>query len=131
MHTDFVLSSDPTLTEANMTTALDKLPPAEWRTFGYDVDIPKSKLDEIKSQYSSDEERKTEVVRVYLTQHPHPSWEHVSDMLYLGGTVVGEQYHIALGHLQSMFPTGEGLQLSSHIIWVYMVIYMHMYTIHM
>ena len=89
-----------------MTTALDKLPPKEWKGFGILVDVPVSKLDEIQSHYSSDEERKTEVIRVYLTKHPHPTWEHVSNMLYYGG-IEDEQYHIALNHLQSMFPTGQ------------------------
>ena len=70
--------------------------------------VPRSKLDKIKSQFASDEERRDEVIRIYPTQHPHPSWELVSGALYLCGDVFGEQqYHNVLDRPQSMFPTGK------------------------
>ena len=76
------------------------------------LDMQQSKLNQIESQFTSDEERKDEVIRVYHTQHPHPTWEHVSDILYMGGIFDnGQQYHNVLDRLQSMFPTGKCLSL--------------------
>ena len=79
--------------------------------------MPGSKLEEIESQFTSDEERKDEVIRIYHTQHPHPTLEHVSDALYMcGGAYEDQQYHNVLDRLQSMFPTGECLSLQPHLI---------------
>ena len=66
--------------------------------------MPQLKLDEIQSQFSTDGERKAAVFSVYLTEHPQPTWDHVSDYLYQSGD---GQYHSVLDRLQSMFPTGE------------------------
>ena len=91
-----------------MITALDTLPADKWDQFGTGLDVPESKKDQIRSQFTSDEERKDEVIRIYHTQHPHPSWEHVSDALYVCGNVFeDQQFHNVLDRLQSMFPTGE------------------------
>ena len=91
-----------------MTTALDTLPADKWEVFGATLEVPNSKLDQIMSQFTSDEERKDEVIRIYHTQHPHPSWEHVSDALYgCGAEYEDQQFHNVLDRLQSMFPTGE------------------------
>ena len=91
-----------------MTTALDTLPADKWEEFGAVLYVPEPKLDQIRSQFTSDEERKNEVIRIYHTQHPHPSWEHVSDALYMCGDVYeDQQFHNVLDRLQSMFPTGE------------------------
>ena len=70
------------------------------------MDVPRSTLDKIKSQFHSDGERKTALLRVYLTEHPHPTWEYVSDVLY---RMSDGQYHSVLERLQSMFPTGESV----------------------
>ena len=91
-----------------MITALDTLPADKWEEFGTELYVPKSKRDQIRSQFTSDEERKNEVIRIYHTQHPHPSWEHVSDVLYMyGAAYKDQQFHNVLDRLQSMFPTGE------------------------
>ena len=87
-----------------MQSALDTLPDTEWKGFGIDIDVPQLKLNEIQSQFSTDGERKAAVFSVYLTEHPQPTWDHVSDALYQFGD---GQYHSVLDRLQSMFPTGE------------------------
>ena len=93
-----------------MSTALDTVPADKWEEFGTGLDVPESKKDQIRSQFTSDEERKDEVIRIYHTQHPHPSWEYVSDALYECGAVYeDQQFHNVLDRLQSMFPTGEWL----------------------
>ena len=68
------------------------------------INVPDSKLEEIESQFSTDGERKAAVFNVYLTEHPQPTWDHVSDILY---QLSDGQYHSVLDRLQSMFPTGE------------------------
>ena len=87
-----------------MQSALDTLPDTQWREFGRLINVPQLKLDEIQSQFSTDGERKAAVFSVYLTEHPQPTWDHVSDCLYRRSD---EQYHSVLDRLQSMFPTGE------------------------
>ena len=71
-----------------------------------DMDVPESTLDKIKSQFQTDRERKTEVLRVISTEHPQPTWEQVADTLYW------MEYHSVLERVQSLFPTGEPLSLS-------------------
>ena len=96
-----------------MRAALDTLPANKWRVFGSGLAFPQSKLDQIKSQFASDEERRDEVIRIYPTQHPHPTWEHVSDTLYRCGAAFNDQqFHNVLDTLQSMFPTGESVSPS-------------------
>ena len=91
-----------------MRSALDTLPADKWEEFSVGLYVPQSKLDQIRSQFTSDEERKDEVIRIYHTQHPHPTWELVSDALYMcGGAFDDQQFHNVLDRLQSMFPTGK------------------------
>ena len=91
-----------------MRAALDTLPADKWEGFGSGLAFPQSKLDQIKSQFTSDEERKDEVIRIYPTQHPHPKWELVSDALYRCCVAFDDlQFHNVLDRLQSMFPTGK------------------------
>ncbi|CAI8046500.1 hypothetical protein GBAR_LOCUS25733, partial [Geodia barretti] len=66
--------------------------------------VPPSILNKIKSQLSSDKERKAEVLRVISTEHPHLTWEYVSDVLY---RLRDGQYHHVLERVQSLFPTGR------------------------
>ena len=101
------IPTDPSLNLSNLTSALDSLPGREWRWFGGGVDVPESMLDEIKSQFHSDEERKTAVLCVCLADHPKPTWELVSDVIYM------MEYHNVLERLQSLFPTGEHLSVST------------------
>ena len=94
-------STDPSLTPSNLTLVLQSLPDNKWWGFGVRLDVPQSTREKIQSQFHSDKERKAAVIRAYLIEHPHPTWEHVSDVLYQYG------YHSVLERLQSLFPTGE------------------------
>ena len=104
-----------------MRAALDTLPADKWEVFGVGLDIPRSKLVKIKSQFASDEERKDEVIGIYHTQHPHPTWEHVSDALYLCSYVYYDdlQFNNVLDKLQSMFPTGKSVSPSQQLLKVF------------
>ena len=110
----FPIPTDPSLTLSNMTSALDNLPDTLWYEFGSYVDVPRSKRNKIRSQFHSDGARKREVFRIYLSEHPQPTWEHVSNVLYKLDRIShgSEQCHCALDRLQSVFPTGECLHVS-------------------
>ena len=81
------------------------------------MDVPLSTREKIGSQLSSDKERKAEVLRVISTEHPHLTWEQVSDALY---QLEGGEYHHVLERVQSLFPTGE--YLSPSLLHTYLFI---------
>ena len=68
------------------------------------MNVPESTLNKIESQFHTDRERKTELLRVFLNEHPQPTWEQVSDVLY---RLNDGEYHSVLERVQSQFPTGE------------------------
>ena len=75
--------------------------------------MPPSILD---GMWCYDGEEKTDVLIKYSDEHPQPTWEHVSDVLY---RMREGEYHSVLDRLQSLFPTGEYLsvpQYSSHTL---------------
>ena len=109
-----LILTDISLTLSNLTSALDSLPDKLWTEFGWEMDVLESILSKIRSQLSSDKERKAELLRVISTEHPHLTWEHVSDALYLLGD--GEYHHV-LERVQSLFPTGEHL---SHLLFLHL-----------
>ena len=96
-------NTEPSLTPHNLTTALDTLPDDVWNGFGDWIDVPHLKMDNIKSQYSSDGDRKSALLHTYLTSNPAPSWQHITDALYRYDE--GKQ-HAVLERVQKMFPTG-------------------------
>ena len=79
------------------------------------MNVPRSTLDKIASQFHTDRERKTEVLRVCSTEHPQPTWEQVSDALYRARS---EEYHSVLERVQSQFPTGEYLFVTYCILYI-------------
>ena len=109
-----LILTDISLTLSNLTSALDSLPDTLWLYFGASMDVPRSILDKIRSQLSSDKERKAEMLRVISTEHPHLTWEHVSDVLY---QLEDGEYHHVLERVQSLFPTGEHL---SHLLFLHL-----------
>ena len=115
-----LILTDISLTLSNLTSALDTLPDILWKDFGAWMDVPGSILDKIKSQLSSDKERKAELLRVISTEHPHLTWEHVSDTLYLLRD--GECHHV-LERVQSLFPTGE------HLSHIFLHLYQRLHSI--
>ena len=97
-------NTEPSLTPHNLTTALDTLPDDVWHDFGWKINVPRSKRDNIKSQYSSDGERKSALIHTYLTSHPAPSWQHITQALYRCDE---GKHHAVLERVQRMFPTGD------------------------
>ena len=105
-------NTEPSLTPHNLTTALDTLPDDMWFDFGVLIDVPRSKSGSIRSQYSSDGERKSALLHTYLTSHPAPSWLHITCALYRCDD--GKQ-HAVLERVQRMFPTGNQCHRYAHL----------------
>ena len=104
------IAKDPSFTLPNLTSVLDKLPDKLWKKFGKEADVPNSILHRIERQFHTDGERKAELLRVCVTEHPEPTWERISDALYRCNN---EECHRTLDIVQSKFPTGESLIPSS------------------
>ena len=70
--------------------------------------VPPSTLNKIQSQFHTYGERKAALLSVVATEHPEPTWEHVSDALYRC-KMGDEECHRTLDIVQSKYPTGESL----------------------
>ena len=70
------------------------------------VNIPESEQERIKSQYSSNRERKQAAINSLISGHPAPSWRLVAHALYQMGPLYGDSCHRELDRLQQLFPTG-------------------------
>ena len=92
------MPTDPSLTPHNLILALESLPDMQWKVFGKMIEMPESTLERLESQFHTAEERKAELLRVYVTEHRKPTWKHVSDVLY---RMRDERYHTMLDILQS------------------------------
>ena len=97
-------NTESSLNVHNLNTALETLPDEEWDDFGVCLNVPDSQLNEIKSQYSTERERKSALLHTYITSHPAPSWQHVADTLYRYDS---GKLHAVLERVQTMFPTGK------------------------
>ena len=97
-------NTESSLNLHNLNTAMETLPDDEWYRFGWGLDVPVSQLDEIRSQYSTEREMKSALLHTYLTSHPAPSWQHVTDTFY---RYHHGKFHAVLERVQTMFPTGK------------------------
>ena len=121
--------TEPSLTSHNLTIVLVTLPDKEWYDFGWKIGVPQSKRDYIRSQYSSDEERKSALLHTYLTSHPAPSWQHITLALYRCGH---GKHHTVLERVQRMFPTGDGYAHSFKYTCTCMIVhaqFIHLYCV--
>ena len=103
--------SESSLISKNLSTVLDTMEDVLWSFFGRYVNIPKSELYRIGSQYSSDDtEGKQAAIDLFISKHPAPSWTLVAHTLYkMGGRLYGDDGVSCLKSLdllQQLFPTG-------------------------
>ena len=70
---------DPTLTSENLMTVLEEV--HDWHMLGFRLDIPDSKLREIREHYPPDNQCKVSMVTHWLHTHPAPSWKRVAGAL--------------------------------------------------
>ena len=102
-----VVFPEASLTPENLTTVLDIMSDRLWRRFGAYANIPKSEMDRIKAQCTSDRECKQALIHSFISSHPAPSWTLVACALYMTERYDGFGSCLrALDHLQQLFPTG-------------------------
>ena len=94
-------NTDSSLSLHNLNTALGTLPPDQLEGFGFYLNIPVSKRQQIKSEYRTVGERQSALLLTYLTFHPAPSWQHVATTLYQN------DLYSVLERVQAMFPSGK------------------------
>ena len=78
-----VSPSDSTLTVDSVLEVMGKV--QEWYWVGIELDVPVSKLDEIKEQSSTEIEKNHQVGRYWVNTHPDPTWEELGRVLYKTG----------------------------------------------
>ena len=115
-----LLSPEPSLTLDHLTSVLEGLTEDEdWFQLAVDMNIPHSKIDHINTQFQNNKHRKEECLKEFLKSHPAPSWWVVAETLYLmGGLRDNPACNTALERVVSMYPTGECVVMSIHIIQV-------------
>ena len=94
----FLLPSEPTLTIANLTTALEEV---ELRDLGDILNVPESRRRATKEA----------VIDEFIQNHPAPSWRLVADNLY---TLRRGKYHTALQNVKRKYLKGEEVLLCTH-----------------
>ena len=94
----FYLSSEPTLTIANLTTALEKV---ELRHLGDILNVPESRQRGAKKA----------IIDEFIQNHPASSWRLVADKLY---TLRRGKYHTALQNVKRKYLKGEEVLLCTH-----------------
>ena len=126
-------NTEPTLNLHNLNTALETLPDEEWDDFGMWLNVPDPQRNKIRSQYSTERERKSALLHTYLTSYPAPSWQLVADALYRHH---GGKFHAVLERVQTMFPTGKKMcqcvifSVALRMIYMYVRIYeLHVYVV--
>ena len=90
---------DPTLTLERLLTATKGV--KDWSHLGNLIDIPWSKLEEIGSLYSDDDQRLRAVLEVWLNTHPAPSWSLLAEGLYRS------REHDVLQRVREQYITGR------------------------
>ena len=70
------------LTVDSVRKALHGIP---WREVGRKLRIPDSKLNKIKGEYRSDEEREIAVIRYWILRDPFASWRRIIEQLEVIG----------------------------------------------
>ena len=122
------------LTPHNLSTVLDSMDDGLWEFFGQFVNITLSELVRIRTQYSSDSERKQAVISSLISSHPALSWRLVGNALYQMGFLTGAgrdgaSCHRALDHLQKLFPTGIYMYIVFSILLLTCTC-VHRFTLH-
>ena len=115
-----LLSPESSLTLDHLTSVLEGVAEDEdWYNLTGYMNIPRSKRELIRAQFRSNKHRKEEYLKEFVKRHPAPSWWVVAEALYLmGGFTDNTAYHTALERVVSMYPTGECVVMSIHIIQV-------------
>ena len=95
---------DPTMTVANVTQILNKIPGDKWVKVmggGLGLEIPWPLLEEIQRRRSTDTEKNHACADYYVNYHPEAEWKHLTAKLYYK-----EEFALARDS-KSFMPTGN------------------------
>ena len=53
-----------------------------WDDVGWGMDMPEATVNTIRSSGGDDSQHRRRCWKIYLSDHPAPSWKHVADALY-------------------------------------------------
>ena len=95
--------SESTLTLTNLCNALAEV--KDWDHLSVWLNVPDSKRLLIKRQHRDPAEAKEEMLKVFLAQHPAPSWATVTEALYRSG-YFDEKCHHVLQEVRRLYGTG-------------------------
>lgn len=104
---EFCFPLDATLTLSNLSTAVNAVD--DWRALGWQLGVPLSRLDQLRQQASDSVTGKQMMLHEWLTSHPAPSWDIVTEALYQGGFSY-PWWHSILMEVKKRYGRGE----SSH-----------------
>ena len=108
-----MLSTDPTLTLANISTVTATVP-VEYDELGVRVlVVPEIKRKEICEQSSSIAEERERLIHYYLKYSPYASWSRLASRLYRG------KHHGALSSARKFINTQPGELIIMHITGLY------------
>ena len=79
IHLRLAINADLTITVEKLLELIEILGDKD---VGNWLDLPKSKVDEIETNYDSLFRRREAYLDLYATQHPCPSWKHVAESLH-------------------------------------------------
>ena len=86
--------SDPTLTVENVAKVMEEV--RDWLGVGYTLQVPYSKVKQIKQQSSSERDKSCSLGRYWVNADPETSWIKLSRILYkkeeMGALEIVERY---------------------------------------
>ena len=74
----FVVNTDLTITTKKVNDLFSTM---NVEYVGHNLEIPYSKISEIKRNYHSPARRREAYIDVYVNEHPHPTWKQLSQVL--------------------------------------------------
>ena len=77
----FVVNTDLTITTEKLVELFEAMGDKYLDYLGGWLDLPQSKVDEIKMNYHSPSQRREAYLDLYVTDHPCPSWRQVAEVL--------------------------------------------------
>ena len=78
----FVVNTDLTITTEKLVELFEALSDDDSDVPGFLLELPQSKIDEIKRNYHSPSQRREAYLDLYATDHPCPSWRAVAKTLF-------------------------------------------------
>ena len=77
----FVVNTDLTITTKKVNDLFSTVKDVWVEFIGHWLDLPDSKTNEINRKYYSPAQRREAYIDIYVNEHPHPTWNKLSQVL--------------------------------------------------